>query len=192
MGMFDTISIGDSLPSTPEMKALGFDVNNRSFQTKDLSNSLSNYVIQDGILFEKKYRINEYVEGNLKSKDWIDRLGHMKREQPYLERVTNYQNCEINFYDHTQNVQGLYDCWVEYKAIFNNGKCTSIVVDKFNQVSNYDRLKQEREWLEDMNRINNLWYNKYFRHTWVGKQFAKIWYKVCNKLSLFFGRISFI
>lgn len=192
MGMFDTISIGDSLPSTPEMKALGFDINNRSFQTKDLSNSLSNYVIQDGILFEKKYRINEYVEGNLKSKDWIDRLGHMKREQPYLERVTYYQNCEINFYDHTQNVQGLYDCWVEYKAIFNNGKCTSIVVDKFNQVSNYDRLKQEREWLEDMNRINNLWYNKYFRHTWVGKQFAKIWYKVCNKLSLFFGRISFI
>ena len=192
MGMFDTISIGDSLPSTPEMKALGFDVNNRSFQTKDLSNSLSNYVIQDGILFEKKYRINEFVEGNLKSKDWIDRLGHMKREQPYLERVTNYQNCEINFYDHTQNVQGLYDCWVEYKAIFNNGKCTSIVVDKFNQISNYDRLKQEREWLEDMNRINNLWYNKYFRHTWVGKQFAKIWYKVCNKLSLFFGRISFI
>ena len=192
MGMFDTISIGDSLPSTPEMKALGFDVNNRSFQTKDLSNSLSNYVIQDGILFEKKYRINEFVEGNLKSKDWIDRLGHMKREQPYLERVAGYQNCEINFYDHTQNVQGLYDCWVEYKAIFNNGKCTSIVVDKFNQVSNYDRLKQEREWLEDMNRINNLWYNKYFRHTWVGKQFAKIWYKVCNKLSLFFGRISFI
>lgn len=192
MGMFDTISIGDSLPSTPEMKALGFDVNNRSFQTKDLSNSLSNYVIQDGILFEKKYRINEFVEGNLKSKDWIDRLGHMKREQPYLERVTGYQNCEINFYDHTHNVQGLYDCWVEYKAIFNNGKCTSIVVDKFNQVSNYDRLKQEREWLEDMNRINNLWYNKYFRHTWVGKQFAKIWYKVCNKLSLFFGRISFI
>ena len=192
MGMFDTISIGDSLPSTPEMKALGFDVNNRSFQTKDLSNSLSNYVIQDGILFEKKYRINEFVEGNLKSKDWIDRLGHMKREQPYLERVTGYQNCEINFYDHTQNVQGLYDCWVEYKAIFNNGKCTSIVVDKFNQISNYDRLKQEREWLEDMDRINNLWYNKYFRHTWVGKQFAKIWYKVCNKLSLFFGRISFI
>ena len=192
MGMFDTISIGDSLPSTPEMKALGFDVNNRSFQTKDLSNSLSNYVIQDGILFEKKYRINEFVEGNLKSKDWIDRLGHIKREQPYLERVTNYQNCEINFYDHTQNVQGLYDCWVEYKAIFNNGKCTSIVVDKFNQISNYDRLKQEREWLEDMDRINNLWYNKYFRHTWVGKQFAKIWYKVCNKLSLFFGRISFI
>ena len=192
MGMFDTISIGDSLPSTPEMKALGFDVNNRSFQTKDLSNSLSNYVIQDGILFEKKYRINEFVEGNLKSKDWIDRLGHIKREQPYLERVTGYQNCEINFYDHTQNVQGLYDCWVEYKAIFNNGKCTSIVVDKFNQVSNYDRLKQEREWLEDMDRINNLWYNKYFRHTWVGKQFAKIWYKVCNKLSLFFGRISFI
>ena len=192
MGMFDTISIGDSLPSTPEMKALGFDVNNRSFQTKDLSNSLSNYVIQDGILFEKKYRINEYVEGNLKSKDWIDRIGNMKREQPYLERVSGYQNCEINFYDHTQNVQGLYDCWVEYKAIFNNGKCTSIVVDKFNQVSNYDRLKQEREWLEDMNRINNLWYNKYFRHTWVGKQFAKIWYKVCNKLSLFFGRISFI
>ena len=192
MGMFDTISIGDSLPSTPEMKALGFDVNNRSFQTKDLSNSLSNYVIQDGILFEKKYRINEFVEGNLKSKDWIDRLGHIKREQPYLERVTGYQNCEINFYDHTQNVQGLYDCWVEYKAIFNNGKCTSIVVDKFNQISNYDRLKQEREWLEDMNRINNLWYNKYFRHTWVGKQFAKIWYKVCNKLSLFFGRISFI
>ena len=192
MGMFDTISIGDSLPSTPEMKALGFDVNNRSFQTKDLSNSLSNYVIQDGILFEKKYRINEFVEGNLKSKDWIDRLGHIKREQPYLERVTGYQNCEINFYDHTQNVQGLYDCWVEYKAIFNNGKCTSIVVDKFNQISNYDRLKQEREWLEDMDRINNLWYNKYFRHTWVGKQFAKIWYKVCNKLSLFFGRISFI
>ena len=190
--MFDTISIGDSLPSTPEMKALGFDVNNRSFQTKDLSNSLSNYVIQDGILFEKKYRINEFVEGNLKSKDWIDRLGHMKREQPYLERVASYQNCEINFYDHTQNVQGLYDCWVEYKAIFNNGKCTSIVVDKFNQISNYDRLKQEREWLEDMDRINNLWYNKYFRHTWVGKQFAKIWYKVCNKLSLFFGRISFI
>jgi hypothetical protein len=192
MGMFDYISISDSLPSTPEMKALGLDVNNRSFQTKDLSNSMSNYIIQDGMLFEQKYKINEFIEGDVNSKDWIARLGHMKREQPYLERVTEYQNCEINFYDHVQNVQGMYDCWIEYKAIFNGGKCINIVVDKFEQKSNADRLKQEREWLEDMDRINNLWYNKYFRHTRVGRWLTKKWYTICNKISLFFSRISLI
>lgn len=188
--MFDYISISDSLPSTPEMKALGLSVNNRSFQTKDLDCSLGEYFIQDGMLFEQKYKINEFIEGDVNSKDWIDRLGHMKREQPYLERVADYQNCEIYFYDYRHDVQGLYDCWIEYKAIFNNGKCVDIVVHKFEQKSNADRLKQEREWLEDMERINNLWYNKYFRHTRIGRWLTNKWCRVCNKLSDFFGRIS--
>lgn len=190
MGMFDYISIGDSLPSTPEMKALGLDVNNGSFQTKDLSNSMSNYIIQDGMLFEQKYKITEYIEGNLKSKDWIERLGHMKREQPYLERVTDRENCEIHFYDHRPDVQGLYDCWIEYKATFNSGKCIDICVHKFNQRSNAERLKLEKEWLDDMDRINNLWCNKYFFHTYIGRWLNNKWYRVCNKLSCFFSRIS--
>ena len=188
--MFDYISISDSLPSTPEMKALGLDVNNRSFQTKDLDCSLGEYFIQDGMLFEQKYKINEFIEGDVNSKDWIARLGHMKREQPYLEKVTEYQNCEINFYNHVQNVQGMYDCWIEYKAIFNGGKCINIVVDRFEQKSNADRLKQEREWLEDMKRINNLWYNKYFYHTRIGRWLTNKWFRGCTKLSNFFGRIS--
>ena len=46
MGMFDNISVADPLPYNSEMSELGLDINNRSFQTKDLDCVLAEYIIQ--------------------------------------------------------------------------------------------------------------------------------------------------
>ena len=56
MGMFDTINVSDPLPFSDEMKELGLNINNDSFQTKDLENTLSLYYIQGGKLFLEKYK----------------------------------------------------------------------------------------------------------------------------------------
>ena len=85
MGMFDTIQWGDNLPFSEEMKEFGLDKNNWSFQTKDLHCCLGNYVVQDGNFFLQKYKNEKWVEGDINSKNWLDRIGSFERTEPYLE-----------------------------------------------------------------------------------------------------------
>lgn len=187
--MFDTLSISDSLPYTQEMKDLGLSSNNHNWQTKDLDNSMSLYYIQGGRLLEQKYKTTEWVEGDTKSKNWLDRIGHMKKEDPYLEPV--YHHGEIYFYDFVQNVQDKWDCWIEFKAIFTNGFVDRYELVKFDKKDNSERLQQEKEWKENQEKIASVWYNRYFFYTKPVRWFMnRVWYRFFTKLSTLCSKVA--
>ena len=188
MGMFDNISVADPLPFTSEMRELGLDINNRSFQTKDLECVLAEYIIQGGKLFERKYKEEKWIEGDSKSENWLDRIGRIERGDPYLEPV-NYHG-EIYFYDWQDNVNEKWDCWVEFKAIFSNGVVDRYELLRFDKTDNTDRLIREKQWKEEMERAEKVWYNKYFRHTRPYRWFSNKWYRVFNTLGHFCNKAA--
>ncbi len=97
MGMFDTISISGDLPFSQEMIDLGINKNNLSFQTKDLDCTMSHYFIQNGELFEEKYKTEEWIAGDPNAKSIMDKIGHMQREDPYFEKVNFHgENMKLN------------------------------------------------------------------------------------------------
>lgn len=178
MGMFDTIHWGESLPFSKEMKDLGLHKNDWSFQTKDLGQCMNEYVFQEGCLFLKKYRINEWVEGT-KSKIFLDGLGYLKREQPYLElhKVTQ----TVSLFDYRNDVKELWDCSIEFEVAFVNGKLKSKKLVSFNKTSNVERKARERKWKEKLEFHNSRWYNKAIFHTspyiWIRRKVSTCLYK---------------
>ena len=189
MGMFDNISISDSLPFTQEMKDLGIDSNDRSWQTKDLECYMGEYVIQGGKLFEQKYKIENWIQGNKSSKNFVDRIGYLDRKEPYLSQV--HYHGEVFFYNFIQDVQGKWDCWVEFKAIFTNGIVERYELVKFEKEENTERKQRDKEFYNNLQRERNLWYNKYFFHTKPYRWFTfRIWRPGCNALGNFFYSIA--
>ena len=189
MGMFDTISISDPLPFTEEMISLGLDINNHNWQTKDLHNAMETYFIQGGELFVEKFNKEVWVEGDKNAEHFLDRMGHLERQEPYLKKIPFHG--EIIFYDYAHDVDGKWDCWVEFKAIFTNGSLQKIELVKFNKEDNSERLEREKKWKEQLEHSERVWYNKYFRHTKAYHWFAhRVWYSffmnlgnLCHKIS---------
>lgn len=174
--MFDTISVSDVLPYTQEMKDLGLDNNNHSWQTKDLYNTLSQYFIQGGRLFEQRYKVESFIPGDPNSKNFIDKLGRMDRQEPYLEPI-NFHG-EIYFYNSVRDVQDKWDCWLEFKAVFTNSVVDRYELVKFKKEDNAERKKLDEEWVESLTKSKNLWYNKYFFYSKPYRWFANKWYRV--------------
>ena len=163
MGMFDDLSVADPLPFSQEMKDLGLDKNTYVWQTKDLGSSMEYYTIQGGKLFVQKFKINRWEEGDPKAKNFMDRIGHLVREEPYMEEV--FHHGEVYFYDFKQDVQDKWDCWIEFKATFTKGELSGIELVKFDKEDNSERLERDRKWREEFHKNENLWRNKYFFHT---------------------------
>jgi hypothetical protein len=178
MGMFDDISVVAKLPVNQQMIDLGLDKNNRSFQTKDLECCLNKYFIQDGILFLQKYKINEWVEGDQSSKSFLDRLGHLKREEPYLEN-SNYHGT-INFYSF--DVIGNLDCTTDYKATFTHGKLDNIELIEFKTRDNTESTAKMKAMMEEQLKRSKKWYNKYIFNTKVWMAIRKF---ICRMLYKF-------
>jgi len=183
MGMFDTIQWGDNLPFSEEMREFGLDKNNWSFQTKDLDCCLADYV------FLKKYKNNDWVQGNPNAKDIMDRFGSLKRTEPYLEidKITS----TIYMYDYRHDVLGLWDCSVEFKVIVIDGKVQSTELVRFEKIPNADRKQQELEWKQNLEYANSRWYNRFIFHTssylWVRRILSRAFYKI----GTFFQTISY-
>ena len=150
MGMFDTIQWGDNLPFSGEMKVLGLDKNNWSFQTKDLHCCLDTYIVQDGHLFLQKYKDQSWVEGDPKAESLMDRMGFLKRVDPYLEAQKGLTET-ICMYDYRQDVDGLWDCTIDFKVVFVYGMVESVELTKFDKRSNSERKQQELEWKRNSN-----------------------------------------
>jgi hypothetical protein len=176
MGMFDYISVSDSLPYSQDMIDFGLNTNNHPFQTKDLHRSLSNYIIQDGKLFEEKYKIYEWVNGDEKSDSFMDKLGHMKREDPYLEQILHHGT--INFYHHAET-EG-YDHWIEYVAYFTHGKVEKIDLVEHRKTDNTERKAREAEFFANLRIEANKWYNKYLFHTKLWRKINRLIYSILN------------
>jgi hypothetical protein len=190
MGMFDNISVSDPLPFTEEMKALGFAENKHTFQTKDLDNTLSSYIIQNNKLYIEKYKTERWVEGDPDSKNPFYKIGRIEREDLYFEEVPYHG--EIYFYDFCQDKENKYDCWIEFKAIFTNGTLEKIEPFKFTAEDNSLRKQREKEWAEKFDEQQRAWYNKYFFHTKPYRWFVnRIWYRACYNLGSFFHKLSY-
>ena len=184
MGMFDTIQWGDNLPFSEEMKGLGLDKNNWSFQTKDLDCCLDNYVVQDGNFFLQKYKNEKWIEGDPKAKSFLDRMGSFERTEPYLEseKVTN----TIYMFEYRQDVLGLWDCSVEFKVVFIDGKVQSTELFSFEKLSNAKRKQHELEWQQRYEYIKSRWYNRFIFHTtsyrWISRKIARLLYRIGTSL----------
>lgn len=191
MGMYDTIIVVEALPLTEEMKELGLDtlLLNGDFQTKDLDNTLGVYVMQSGKLFLKRYKIEEWVGGDEKSPNWLDRIGYLKREDEYLDPVKYHGT--ILFYHYIDDLNGKWDCWVEYEATFTEGELSKIELVKFEKTDNTERKQRQLEQLEEARIRDNLWYNKYFLHTKVARKISLGIYKLLQKIGNFFIKLSY-
>ena len=177
--MFDTISVSGSLPFSEEMISLGLDKNNLSFQTKDLDCVLDCYVIQNGELFVQKYKTSKWTEGDKDAKNFMDRLGFLERDGPYLQKL--YFHGEIFFYESFYDVQDKWDCWVEFKAVFTESKLQKIELFKFEKTDNAERKARNLEYMDKLKQEKSKWRNKYFFHTtpflWLKR---KIYYKIAD------------
>lgn len=178
MGMFDTISVSDQLPFSQEMIDLGLNKNDRNFQTKDFDSSMSEYCIQRGELFKKNYKSQKWVQGDPKAKSCMDRIGYMERTGESWDKVDFHG--VVNFYDNQYDVQGKWDCWIEFKAIFTNSKLEKIELFQFEKTDSQERKRRSEEWLKKSERERNLWRNKYFFDTMPFRWFKR---KICNKIA---------
>jgi len=189
MGMYDDISVAESLPYSDEMLALGLNTNVRSFQTKDLDCAMARYYIQGRKLFIEKYKKETYIEGDKNSKNIFDRIGYLDRQEPYLEQV--FHHGEVYFYDFTQDVNDKYDCWVEFKAVFNKGELEGIELFKFTKEDNTERKERERAWDEKIKKENSMWYNKFIFHTIIYRRVSRFIGRIFYRLGNVMHTISY-
>ena len=181
MGMYDTIIVVDKLPWPEEAISLGLNTAANDFQTKDLDCVLGEYTIQGGRLFVKKWKETRWVEGDKAAVFFGDRLGYMERIGEYMEELPHHG--AINFYDFANDVDGRWDCWVEFKAILNRGIIENIELVEFNKEDNTERKERERKCIEEQERQERLWYNRYFLRT-------KVVCRVRRKISRFLSKAA--
>jgi len=187
MGMFDIIQCSDAMPFNDDMAALGLNVRDWSFQTKDLNDLMSEYVLQDGILYERKYKETKWIEPDPLNKDkW--HFGHMDYTDGYLED-TKYHGV-INMYDYRQDVMG-WDCYIEYAVTFTGGVVTNTELTKFTKEDSAPRIQQHNEVWDRLEAAAAKWYNKYIfytpRYRFIRKYLAKF---LCT-LGNYLLRLSF-
>ena len=167
MGMFDTIAVAEKLPITQEMIDLGLEEKLQEFQSKDLNCCLDLYFMQNGRLFVEKYKETKWIEGDKKAKSIFARLGHMERNDPYQED-TNFHG-KVNFYNYIMDVAGKYDCMIEFCATYDKGQLEKIELVEFEKTDNAPRKERDLAWRKEAERIQNAWYNKYFKFYQIKK-----------------------
>jgi len=161
MGMFDTIECSDAMPFNDDMVALGLNVRDWNFQTKDLNDLMSVYVLQDGILYEKRYKETKWIERDPLNKDKFN-FGHMEYTGEYLAD-TKYHGV-VNMYDYRHNVMG-WDCYIEYDVTFTDGKVTKTVLTKFTKEDSAPRIERNKELWDRIEAQEAKWYNKCIFYT---------------------------
>jgi hypothetical protein len=176
--MFDTINWADSLPFSSEMVELGLDKNSRSYQTKDLEEALLEYMVQGGKLFLKRFRNQEWIEGDPKAKSLLGRIGHMSCTDEYYEEV-DVGTRTIRMYDFREDVQGQWDCFFEFDVVIVKGAISEVKLASFEKTDSSHRKEQRRQWLERDAAEARLWYNRFFFHT---KVWRKIRRPICRSL----------
>lgn len=91
----------------------------------------------------------------------IDETGGLFKKENDSVREIKYTG-EIIFYDFI--MKGDNDYWVEYKAVFIEGKLFNLTLNKFETIDNKERLKNAKELNEYMHKRRILyqkWYIKY-------------------------------
>ena len=185
MGMYDTIVCKYPLPIPDDPKGYsGSD----DFQTKDLDLSLSNYTIdENGQLFVHRFE-GEWEPGNKDADSFIGKLGYFKTTKKWLEQLNT--TITVVFYDYQQSNNTDYDYFIEYEAVFVNGKITSVKLIEFTATHNAERKIKDAEFNERLKKHHE------FIKTWRYKYFVKPYNKtisfVFRKTSKAFYNLSYI
>lgn len=132
MGMFDTITWKDPLPVSLEMLQYGlnFDTDfGHNFQTKDLESGLDEYAVENDRLQIRRYKKIDWVPGDADADSWLDRFGHLNREDPYWEFVPVSQ--KISVYDYISRNEEGYGLWIQYEVTFDEGIVTEVKLVEF-------------------------------------------------------------
>lgn len=161
--MFDTITWADDLPYSTEMEELGLNLRGSEFQTKDLEALMDHYVIQDKKLFLRKYKIDQWVEGNPDATSLHERLGYLDRREPYFEETK--VTATLRIYDFLYSVRDRWDCWVEYQVVVKDGVVDTVSLIEFKKESDSERKKTERRHAETLAYEQSLLINRLFFHT---------------------------
>jgi len=183
MGMFDTITCKYVLPMPEDPKGYkGF----KTFQTKDLECVLKEYTIQEDGSFWIEERKTEFVPGNPKAKSILDRIGHNKTLESWLEPLKITQTIGMGNYEHVKD--GDYDYDIEYEVTFIDGIISNVKLVQFDVIDNkerklrdYEHLKQVRERIQ----FENKFYYKYFLK-YYNKSLSSVCYyiyKVANAIA---------
>lgn len=162
MGMFDTIICKYPLPMPSDPKGY---VGSESFQTKDLENALLVYEIrEDGTLWEQKHE-TEWVEGDSKSDNWLDKMGHNKTLKSWWDQVSftkTIRMLDVQFND------GEYDYVINYKINFVKGVVSEVEISSFEARPNNERKSRDFEFIEIMKQrekfIKSWKYRYFYKH----------------------------
>jgi hypothetical protein len=184
MGMFDSIKVKAKLPLTDELKGYNLNWEEIEFQTKDLDNCLSEYILdEDGFLFEEVIE-REYVEYSKEErKDENVKPWNIFKEVKEISRTTkkiDYHGV-LTFYC-VETIDNDEQIWVDFEAFFIYGKIDKLLLKSFQK----HKVKSNDDWFEKqklenkklINRIKKLIHWKLF------------WIKVANLLSFASGIFS--
>lgn len=183
--MYDTIVCKYPLPIPDDPKGYtGSD----DFQTKDLDLSLSTYTIdENGQLFVHRFE-GEWEPGNKDADSFIGKLGYFKTTKKWLEQLNT--TITVVFYDYQQSNNTDYDYFIEYEAVFVNGKITSVKLIEFTATHNAERKIKDAEFNERLKKHHE------FIKTWRYKYFVKPYNKtisfIFHKTSKAFYNLSYI
>jgi len=193
--MFDTIKSERKLPLTKEIKKAfpNQDWTKVSFQTKDLDNTMADYLIKkNGFLYAEKVE-GEYVRTLSEKEETAER----KKNRwcwPYkfVESSRSFVKQEItqtvNFYEYDEDAAG--NTWsVEWDATFVKGKLTEIKLTKGKIVVTAEvNAENEKKWQDRM--------TAYEKHPWtktkkiLNKITFNYWRRFWDKVSRLLGWLS--
>lgn len=138
--MYDTIICEYPLPMPNDPKGYS---GSKDFQTKDLDSALDLYEIdKNGQLFIQRSE-GEWIEGDKNATTFSAKMGHFKTTKKWTEML--FSTATITFYDYQHSKDTNYDYFIEYKAVFINGKISSVEIVDFEAKDNAGRKKKDLE-----------------------------------------------
>lgn len=138
--MYDTIICEYPLPMPNDPKGYS---GSKDFQTKDLDSALDWYEIdKNGQLFIQRSE-GEWIEGDKNATGFVAKMGYFKTTKKWKEELI--RTITINFYDYQHSQDTDYDYSIEYKAVFIDGKISSVELVDFEARDNAERKKKDLE-----------------------------------------------
>jgi len=180
MGMYDEIYVKQDLPLPDEIRSLK-DWRNYCFQTKDLDNCLSEYIINEYSQLVEATTEREFIpytkEELKKNKPW--QIWKEVKEGAKTYRDTNYHGL-IKFYVYDY-IDDDTDFWADFQAAFTHGKLEKIELLEFKKT--HGRKQRNEEFYKKLEiekkRPWNLFkkYASYLGWRWFWKKILSILYK---------------
>jgi hypothetical protein len=179
MGMYNSVDCQYPLPMPDDPKGY---TGSYGFQTKNFECALDIYIIdKDGQLLLER-RETEWIEGNPKGKNFLEKAGYAKTVKTWLEPLND--TCTVQFYDYINSNNTDYDYWIVYDAVFIQGKVKDIKLTTFEATPNSERKKKDIEFHKKMRAWDE--FRKTRRYKYLLNPYNKCLKFVCDKVYNFF------